>query len=288
MTRPHSAFRRDGWRHIVGVIAVIFAIFPVAWVIGVAFSKDASLSSSQLVPKELSLNNYRLLLSAPGHPPFLRWLVNSIWIGAVTSLAQVLLSSLGAFAFSRLRFKGRRPAMLVLLLVQMFPNLLAIVALFLFMVQVKRLFPAIGLGTDVGLILVYLGGSLGVNTWLMKGFFDTIPIDLDEAAKIDGASHAQTYFKIILPLAAPVLAVIGLLSFVATQAEFLFADVIIGPKPTMQTVPSGLSRYVLSGFDKNWGPFAAGALMHAVPTVLLFLFLQRFIVEGLTSGAVKG
>jgi arabinogalactan oligomer / maltooligosaccharide transport system permease protein len=281
-------FRKSGWRHLVGVLAVIFAVFPVVWVIGVAFSKDASLSSRQLVPKELSLANYRRLLSDPGHPEFWRWLFNSVWIGAVTAALQVFLSSLGAFAFSRLRFKGRRPAMLMLLLVQMFPNLLAIVALFLFMVQLKKLFPAIGIGTDIGLILIYLGGSMGVNTWLMKGFFDTIPIDLDEAAKIDGATHAQTYFKVILPLGAPVLAVIGLLSFVATQAEFLFADVIIGPKPKMQTVPSGLARYVLSGFDNNWGPFAAGALIHAVPTVVLFLFLQRFIVEGLTSGAVKG
>jgi arabinogalactan oligomer / maltooligosaccharide transport system permease protein len=179
--------------------------------------------------------------------------------------------------------------MLALLLIQMFPNILAMVALYLLMIRIGDLFPRIGIGTYAGLILIYLGGALGVNTWLMKGFMDTIPKELDEAARVDGATHVQIFFKVILPLAAPVLAVIGLLSFITTQAEFLLADVIIGPNDeTQQTLGVGLSRFVLGGFDNRWGPFAAGALIGAIPVVLLFIFLQRYIVGGLTSGAVKG
>ena len=149
-----------------------------------------------------------------------------MFIGVTTAVLTVAMCALAAFAFSRLRFKGRRPGLLSLLLIQMFPNLLAVVALFLFMTRIKGLFPAIGLGSSWGLIFIYLGGALGVNTYLIKGFFDTIPYNMFyEAAKIDGCTHFQIFYKIILPLAAPVLAVIGLLSFITSQAEFLVASV---------------------------------------------------------------
>jgi arabinogalactan oligomer/maltooligosaccharide transport system permease protein len=208
-----------------------------------------------------------------------------MFIGITTAVLTVAMCALASFAFSRLRFKGRRVGLLSLLLIQMFPNLLAVVALFLFMTRIKGLFPAIGLGSSWGLIFIYLGGALGVNTYLIKGFFDTIPHTLDEAAKIDGCSHFQIFYKIILPLATPVLAVIGLLSFITTQAEYLVASVILNEDNT--TLAVGLSGYVNTGFDNRWGPFAAGSLIGAVPVVLMFLFLQRYIVSGLTSGAVK-
>jgi arabinogalactan oligomer/maltooligosaccharide transport system permease protein len=224
-------------------------------------------------------------MTDPGHPPFWTWFKNSMFIGVTTAVITVILSALASFAFSRLRFKGRRPGLLSLLLIQMFPNLLALVALFLFMTRIKGLFPAIGLGSSWALILIYLGGALGVNTYLIKGFFDTIPYTLDEAAKIDGCTHFQIFYKIILPLATPVLAVIGLLAFISSQAEFFIASVILGEEN--KTLAVGLSGYVTAGFDNRWGPFAAGALIGAIPVVLLFLFLQRFIVSGLTSGAVK-
>jgi arabinogalactan oligomer / maltooligosaccharide transport system permease protein len=280
-------FRDTGWRHVVAITAVAFALFPVVWVMSAAFG-TGNLSAQRLIPREITLDNFRTLMSDPGHPPFWRWFVNSMIVGIVTAAATVFLCALAAFAFSRLRFTGRRPGLLALLLVQMFPNLLAITALFLFMTRIKTMFPGIGLGTIWGLIFVYLGAALGVNTWLVKGFFDTIPFSLDESAKIDGASHAQTFFLIILPLGRPVLAVIALLSFITSQAEFLLADVIIGANDEQRTLAVGLSRYILAGFDNRWGPFAAGALIAALPVVALFLFLQRFIVSGLTSGAVKG
>ena len=213
-----KVFRRTGWRHVVAWIALIFALFPVAWVVSAAFS-DGNLSSQSLIPTDPTLDNFRALMTDPGHPPFWSWFRNSMFIGVTTAVLTVAMCALAAFAFSRLRFKGRRPGLLSLLLIQMFPNLLAVVALFLFMTRIKGLFPAIGLGSSWGLIFIYLGGALGVNTYLIKGFFDTIPYTLDEAAKIDGCTHFQIFYKIILPLAAPVLAVIGLLSFITIASR---------------------------------------------------------------------
>ncbi len=279
-----KVFRRTGWRHVVAWVALAFALFPVLWVISAAFT-DGNLSSQSLIPEDPSLDNFRALMTDPGHPPFWSWFANSMFIGTTTAVLTVAMAALASFAFSRLRFKGRRPGLLSLLLIQMFPNLLAVVALFLFMTRIKGLFPAIGLGSSWGLIFIYLGGALGVNTYLIKGFFDTIPHTLDEAAKIDGCTHFQIFYKIILPLATPVLAVIGLLSFITSQAEFLVASVMLGEDN--KTLAVGLSGYVRAGFDNRWGPFAAGSLIGAIPVVLLFLFLQRFIVSGLTSGAVK-
>lgn len=278
--------RQTAWRHVVAAVAVGFALLPVVWMASAAFG-DGNLSTQQLIPADASLDNFRLLISEPGHPPFLRWFLNSVAIGVITAGWTVFLCALGAYAFSRMRFRGRRKAMLSLLLIQMFPNTLAVVALFLMMDRIGELFPAIGLGSVWGLVFIYLGGALGVNTYLIKGFFDTVPKSLDEAARIDGCTHAQTFFKIILPLVTPVLAVVGLLSFVATQGEFLVASVVLGESQDSKTLAVGLSQYIQAGFDNRWGPFAAGALLGALPVVLLFLYLQRFIVSGLTSGAVK-
>jgi arabinogalactan oligomer/maltooligosaccharide transport system permease protein len=147
----------------------------------------------------------------------------------------------------------------------------------------------VGLGTGAGLALVYLGGALGVNTWLMKGFFDTIPRDLDESAQVDGASHNQVFFRIILPLVAPILAVVFLLSFIFLLNDFVLASAVLGQgDPEGFTLSVGLFRYLSDQFNQRWGPFAAGALMAGVPVVILFLFLQKYIVSGLTQGAVKG
>lgn len=280
-------FRDTGWRHLVGLAVSIFALFPVLWVLSAAFS-NTGLSAQSVIPKQVSLDNFRELMSKEGHPPFWKWMFNSVFIGIVTAVLTVFICALAAFAFSRLRFRGRRAGMMSLLIIQMFPNLLALTAIYLLVIRLQDIYPAIGIGSRWALILVYLGGALGVNTWLMKGFFDSIPRELDEAAKVDGASHAQIFFKVILPLATPVLAVIGLLSYIATQSEFVLASVVLGEEDQNRTAAVGLSRYILAGFDSRWGPFAAGALLCALPVVLLWLFLQRYVVSGLTSGAVKG
>ena len=154
----------------------------------------------------------------------MRWYANSIVIAAVTAVLTVLLGALAAYAFSRFRFKGRRIGMLALLLIQMFPQILAVVAIYLIVLKIGEIFPLIGLNTLTALILVYLGGAMGVNAWLMKGFFDTIPAELDESARVDGATPAQVFWGVVLPLAAPVLAVVALISFIVTINEYVIVE----------------------------------------------------------------
>jgi len=186
-----------------------------------------------------------------------------------------------------IRFRGRRLGMLTLLLIQMFPQLLAVVAIYLIVLNTGDVFHFIGLNTLPALIIVYLGGAMGVNTWLMKGFFDTIPSELDESARVDGATPAQVFWGVVLPLAAPVLAVIALISFISTLNEFVIASVILETQQKF-TLPVGLWQFIDQKYSEHWGPFAAGVLIAAIPAALLFAFLQRYIVEGLTQGAVKG
>jgi arabinogalactan oligomer/maltooligosaccharide transport system permease protein len=186
-----------------------------------------------------------------------------------------------------MRFRGRRVGLLALLLIQMFPQFLAIVAIFLMFSTITDLWPAIGFNTPWGLMLLYLGGALGVNTWLMKGFLDTLPRELDESATMDGATHAQVFFRIILPLTAPILAVTGLLAFIGTVNEFLIANVFLTDSDA-KTLAVGMYGLIAGERNSNFGVFCAGTLLTAVPTVLVFQLLQRYIVSGLTSGAVKG
>ena len=277
-------FRRVGWRHLVGVLALAFSLFPILFVVSAALNPLGTLSSSELIPTGAGLGNFRRLFS---DTQFGTWFLNSMIIGLLAAALSMLLSAMAAYAFSRYRFRGRRPGLLGILLVQMFPQFLAIVALYLMFATVTDIWPAIGFNTRWGLLLLYLGGALGVNTWLMKGFFDTIPKDLDESAKVDGATHTQIFFGIILPLVAPILAVTGLLGFIGTVNEFLIASVFLTDDGS-KTAAVGLYGLVSAERNNNFGVFAAGSLILAVPTVLLFQFLQRYIVGGLTAGAVKG
>jgi arabinogalactan oligomer/maltooligosaccharide transport system permease protein len=282
-------FRQTGWRHIIGVLALVYALFPVWFVVLAAFSNSAALSNQKLWPEVFTLRQYRKLID---DYPFWQWFFNSLWISVATATFTVLLAAAAAFAFSRLRFRGRRGGLLALLLIQMFPASLAFVAIYIMVQRLSSTFSGLGSGSMATIVLFYLGGALGANAWLIKGFFDTIPRELDESAKIDGATHAQIFWLIILPLAAPVLAIIFLLSFISSQAEFLIASVILFGQDTSspsKTVATGLQG-LLAGdrYDLNWGPFAVGALIASIPVVLLFQFLQRYIVGGITAGAVKG
>jgi arabinogalactan oligomer / maltooligosaccharide transport system permease protein len=278
-------FKAIGWRYLIGLLAVAFALMPAYFVVLASLSPTATLQGTQLVPREVTTANFEELFATT---PYWTWLWNSLKIGGGAAIANVLLSAMAAYAFSRLRFAGRRPGLLAILLVQMFPQLLANVAIFLFLVNVRNYFPAIGFGTQLGLFLVYLGGALGANTWLMKGFFDTLPFDLDESARIDGATHGQIFVKLILPLSAPILVVTGLLSFILLYNEFVLASILLGQADSNQTLATGLYRFIDQNYGQRWGPFAAGALIGAIPTLLLFMIGQRWIVGGLTAGAVKG
>ncbi|QSB07043.1 sugar ABC transporter permease [Natronoglycomyces albus] len=287
-----TKFRRwvleKGWRHAFAWIMCVFSLIPIVFVVSAAFNPIGTLSSTSLIPTQgFSLNNVRDLFTHP-NIPFMRWYGNTIMIAFTAAFISILISSLAAYAFSRFRFHGRRVGLLTLLLIQMFPNFLAIVALFLIVGSIGEYFPAFGLNSAWGLILVYMGGALGVSTWLMKGFFDTIPKALDEAAYIDGATHAQIYFRVILPLASPIIAISGLLAFVGTMNDFIIASLFLTDRDSM-TLAVGLHSMVVENVRASqWGMFAVGTLLTAVLTVTVFMSLQRYIVSGLTGGAVKG
>ena len=169
----------------------------------------------------------------------------------------------------------------------MFPQLLLVVAIYLIVLKTGDVFSVLGLNHLTALIVVYLGGAMGVNTWLMKGFFDTIPSELDESARVDGATPAQVFWGVVLPLATPVLAVIALISFVGAINEFVIASALLQTTQRF-TLGVGMQSYIDQKYAEHWGPFAAGVLLAAIPVVILFVFLQRYIVSGLTAGSVKG
>lgn len=273
-----------GWRHLIAVLAILFSLFPVLFVVSAALNPLGTLSSSELIPTDVSFVNFENLFA---RTDFENWFVNSVVIATVSAASAMFLSALAAYAFSRYRFRGRRAGLMFLLLVQMFPQFLAIVAIYTMFARITELYPVIGFNTWWALILLYMGGALGVNTWLMKGFFDTIPKDLDESAKVDGATHTQIFFGIILPLVTPVLAVVGLLSFITTINEFLMANVFL-TRSDSKTLAVGLYGLIAGERNNNFGVFCAGTLLTAIPTVALFYSLQKYIVGGLTAGAVKG
>ena len=198
-----------------------------------------------------------------------------------------MITALAAYAFSRLRFKGRRSGLFAILLIQMFPQMLAMVAIYLIIFLIGEYIPALGLDTHAGLILVYLGGAMGANVWLLKGFFDTIPKSLEESAMIDGATHFQVFWRIILPLARPILVVVFFLQFMGTYSEFVIARVLLANNNNL-TMAVGLQTFVADQYAKRWGVFAAAALIGALPIVILYWILQKQLVSGLTRGAVKG
>jgi len=279
-------FKENSWRHFVGIVCSIFAIFPLYLVVLASFSANKSLQSTSFIPTSFVWDHYVKLFTDPT-VPFLIWMKNSALIAASVSLLSVFIGAASAFAFSRLKFKGKRTGLQALLLIQMFPSVLALSAIYVIMERVYVFAPSWGLGTLGGLVLVYLGGSMGVNIWLMKGFVDSIPLELDEAAKVDGASAMQTYWQIFMPLARPILSVVMLLSFIGLFNEFVMARMFL-PETANRTVAVGLQGFIGGQYSANWGPFAAGSLMASIPIIIVFMSLQRYIIGGLTAGSVKG
>lgn len=283
------------WRHVIGVIAVVMALFPVVFIVSSSFNRDNTLEGTTLIPAHVTFHNFGNLLhnhvivttGAKADAPYPNWFLNSIIVSLATAIASTVLGALAAYAFSRFRFKGRRVGMLGLLLIQMFPQFLAVAAIYLLVLNLGGIFPALGLNKLAALVIVYLGGAMGVQAWLMKGFFDTIPTELDESARVDGATAAQIFWGVVLPLAAPVLAVVALISFVFSLNEFVIASALLQTNKHF-TLPVGMRGFITNDYDKAWGPFAAGALLAAIPVAALFMFLQRWIVSGLTAGSVKG
>lgn len=277
-------WRELGWRYIVAALVIVYCVFPLLYIVSVSLNPGGTLTGSNNLFAVVDTANYQQLWE---HPDYWHWVQNSLIVGSVTAIGTVLMGASAAYAFSRFRFSGRRGTLTFLLLVQMFPQMLAFVALFLLLLGIQEVFPSLGLNSLLGLVCVYWGGALGSNTFLLYGFFNSIPRELDEAAKIDGCSHSQIFWTIIMPLVLPVLAVVSLLSFIAAFGDFVIAKVVL-QTPDKFTLAVGMYQWAADDRLAPWGLFAAGAVVAAVPVILLFLYLQRYIVSGLTAGAVKG
>jgi len=271
---------------IVALLGSIFALYPILIIVGASFDPRNTLVGATIIPRNLSLDNYNLLFSG-SQTPILIWLRNSIIVSGISTLLTLTLTTLAAYSLSRFRYYGRRSTLLATLVIQVFPTVVALVAFYLLLDQLGDIVPWLGLNTLGGLILIYSGGALGANAFLMKGYFDTIPHEIDESARVDGASEWVIFYRIILPLIRPILAVIGVLSFIGTFNDFLLPRVLLRDSNTF-TLAVGLTTFIGNDFAVNWGVFAAGALIGAVPIAIAFLLFQTQFISGLSQGAVKG
>jgi arabinogalactan oligomer/maltooligosaccharide transport system permease protein len=277
-------------KYLIAVILIIFALFPIIWIISASINPANSLASQKLIPDNATLQNYEMLLTENEFSaiyPYKQWFINSLKLASITTLFSISITTMAAYAFSRFRFRQRQNMLRGILLVQVFPSLLVVVAVFLLIQQLGRVIPAISLDTHAGLILVYLGGAMGINIWLMKGYFDSIPREIDESAMVDGATHWQIFTRLLLPLMRPIIIVIAILSFIFIYNDFILARTLL---KTTEQYPLTVGLYIFTSgqFSQQWGIFAAGALMGALPIVIIYLILQDQIVGGLTQGAVKG
>lgn len=273
-------------RMLIALVMIFFALFPALWAISASLDPTGSLASQQLIPDNASLVNYKSLFNNPSLP-YATWMWNSLKVSISVTLLSVMITTTTAFAFSRFRFYGRSTLLKTILLIQVFPAILAMVAVFALIQQLGSYIPFLGLNTLTGLGFIYLGGAMGINIWLMKGFFDTVPMDIDESAMVDGATHWQTFWMLIFPLVRPVVIVVGLLTFIGVYGEFLLANILLKSSSNF-TVMVGLFQLQSNQLSTNWGVFTAGSVLAAVPIVILYLLLQDFIVGGLTAGSVKG
>jgi arabinogalactan oligomer/maltooligosaccharide transport system permease protein len=283
-----SAVRRRwlievGWKYLVALVILFYAMFPLVYVISASLNPGGSLAASNALFSVFDIGNYVALADTR----YWTWFGNTLQVGIAAAVGAVLMGAAAAYAFSRFRFRGRRMGLTALLIIQMFPQALAFVAIFLMLLALGEVFPALGLNSKIALICVYLGGALGVNTFLMYGFFNTIPMELDESAKIDGATHAQIFWTIIMPLVTPILAVVGLLAFIASFGDYIISKIVLVSEENW-TLAVGMFQWVSNQLSSNWGLFAAGAIVASIPVLALFLGLQRYIIGGLTAGSVKG
>ena len=273
-----TAFSRLG-AYAVLVLFAFIALFPILNIVTVSLRPSDQLlqRSLALIPEGASLDNYRVLLTETG---FLKWLGNSLLVSLVVTITGVTLASTAGYALSRFRFKGRKGALSGILVTQMFPATMLLLPLYIVLVRLGLI------NSYIGIVVIYTATALPFCVWQMKGYYDTIPASLEEAARIDGASPWQAFYKVILPLAAPALVITALFSFMSAWNEYVVAAVVL-QDTELFTLPVGLKLFQ-SSLATQWGLYAAGSLLVSIPVIALFLVLSRDLISGLTLGAVKG
>ncbi|WP_410767932.1 sugar ABC transporter permease [Fontibacillus sp. BL9] len=269
---------------VAGIYLVIFIMFlviiyPLLWVFGISLNPGTSMYSATIIPKNASLEHYRWLFTNQDSN-YLLWYKNTLIVASAKTVLSLTVTLFVAYAFSRYHFVGKKNGLYVLMLIKIFPVLMGMVAIYILLNLVGLL------DSLLGLTLVYVGTSIPTHAFLVKGYFDTIPRDLDEAAKIDGAGHFRIFFQIILPLAVPIVAVVALFNFMAPFMDFLLPRIVIR-SPENYTLALGLFNLVNQEFGQNFTRFAAGSILIAVPIATVFLYFQRYLISGLTAGASK-
>lgn len=278
--------RRPTWRtqisefgiHILLVCVTLVTVYPVIWVFKIALGPNKGLTTSlTLLPENPNLDNFRYIIF---EKPFLTWLGNSAIVAICTTLLGIILACTAAYAYSRFHFPGRQAGLMSFLVTQMFPGTLMMIPLYLILDKLGLL------DRWAGLVFVYSTTAIPFCVWMLKGYFDTIPKELEEAARIDGASRFKIFITIMLPLAKPAIAVTALFSFMTGWNEFILAATVMN-KESAYTLPVGLQSFV-GQFASDWGYFAAGAILVSIPVVALFFAVQRNLVSGLMAGGMKG
>lgn len=263
------------------IVMSIMILYPLAWTIGASFNPGNSLISTSIIPKSPTLAHYKELFAGSASLPYGQWYVNSVKISFFTMVGAIISVSFTGYAFSRFRFKGKKNTLTVFLLLQMIPQFSALIALFVLAQMLDMV------NSHWLLILLYIGGLIPMNTYLMKGYMDSIPMELDESARIDGASFTRTFWQIIMPLSKPMLAVVAMNGFTVPLGDFVLSSVILR-KTEAYTLPIGLFNLVNEVMGASYTTFAAGAILISIPIAIVFLLLQRNFVSGLTTGGTKG
>lgn len=264
--------------YLLLILISIIVLIPILWIVGSSLNPGDSLYTSTMFPKNPTFIHYKELFTKTDFPI---WYKNTLKIATANMILSVILTTSSSYVFSRFKFRGKKASLITILVLQMFPSFLAMTALYVLLWQIGLL------NTHWGLILVYAGGQLPYNTWLIKGYFDSIPKSLDEAARVDGASNFTTFTKIILPLARPIIVFIALTNFIGPWMDFIFPNLVLRTAEK-KTLAMGLYAMVTGQSNTKFTTFAAGAILVAIPITLLFVYLQKHIITGLSSGAVKG
>jgi arabinogalactan oligomer/maltooligosaccharide transport system permease protein len=279
-----SAQKKNTGLRLAGSYAVlilfsVIALFPVWQIVSISLRPaDRLLSTTlELVPANATWENYRSLFTGR---PFLLWMFNSTFVAAVVTLTGVALASTCGYAFSRFQFIGKKAGLLSLLVTQMFPATMLLLPMYIMLVNLHLI------NSYIGIVIMYSATALPFCIWQMKGYYDTIPVSLEEAGRIDGCNQFQTFYRIILPLAAPALVITALFSFMAAWTEYLVAAQVL-QDTELWTLPLGLKSFE-SNMGSEWGLYGAASVIVTIPVVILFLSLSRWLVSGLTLGSVKG